>query len=305
VKLWDRKTRQPTYFTDPGGGIGSAALSPDGQTILVGNNDGRVRLWSRSGRLQRILTDTKPLVDTKNSSDHTVSSVAFSPNGELMAATYRNGRGYVWRRNGQVVANFELASSDDRAKRLNSITFSPDGKWLATGGHDNLIRIWNLQGQQVRTLAGHSSAVTDVTFSPDGRFLASAGDDSTVRIWTANGAPIRVLGHGDAVNSVRFSPDGLFVAAASWDGAVTLWSREGERLKTFKEHKAGVGAVRFSPDGRLLVSGGYDQQLIWRSLDSQELLDRSCRWLQDYLTRSRDDQALLGLSRACRQQLDR
>jgi WD40 repeat protein/tetratricopeptide (TPR) repeat protein len=304
VKLWDRKTRQPTYFTDPGGGIGSAALSPDGQTILVGNNDGRVRLWSRSGRLQRILTDTKPLADTKNSSDHTVSSVAFSPNGELMAATYRNGRGYVWRRNGQVVANFELTSSDDRAKRLNSITFSPDGKWLATGGHDNLIRIWNLQGQQVRTLAGHSSAVTDVTFSPDGRFLASAGDDSTVRIWTASGTPIRVLGHGDAVNSVRFSPDGLFLAAASWDGAVTLWSREGERLKTFKEHKAGVGAVRFSPDGRLLVSGGYDQQLIWRSLDSQELLDRSCRWLQDYLTRSRDDPALLGLSRACHQQLD-
>ncbi|TAD79227.1 MAG: hypothetical protein EA001_04795 [Oscillatoriales cyanobacterium] len=308
VKLWDRKTRQPTYFTDPGGGIGSAAISPDGQTILVGNNDGHVRLWSRSGRLQRILTDTKSVASSQNPNnpnDQTVSSVAFSPNGELIAATYRNGRGYVWRRNGQTVTQFELASSDDRAKRLNSITFSPDSKWLATGGHDNLIRIWNLQGQQVRTLAGHSSAVTDVTFSPDGRFLASAGDDSTVRIWTANGNLIRVLGHGDAVNSVRFSPDGLFLAAASWDGSVTLWSREGERLKTFKEHKAGVGAVRFSPDGQLLVSGGYDQQLIWRSLDARELLDRSCRWLQDYLTRSRDDQALLGLSRACRQQLTR
>lgn len=281
VKLWDRPTYRPTYFTDPGNGVRAAAFSPDGRLILVGNNDGRVRLWSRSGALRRTFAD--PIALRVNTGDsNNISSVAFSPDGNQIAATYRSGRGYLWQLNGKQVAAFQLTSTDDRAKRLNSITFSPDGRLLATGGDDSLIRLWTLEGELIRTLAGHSSFVNDVTFSPDGRYIASAGDDSTVRLWSASGSLLRVLGHGDAVNSVRFSPNGRFLAAASWDGSVTLWSLDGERLKTFKEHKSGVGSVRFSPDGRLLVSGGYDQQLIVRNLDLDDLLDRSCRWLQDY-----------------------
>ncbi len=300
VKLWDRQTDRPTYFTDPGNGVRAAAFSPNNRLILVGNNDGRVRLWSRSGVLQRTFVDAIALKGNTGDSNN-ISSVAFSPDGSQIAATYRSGRGYLWQLDGKQRAFFQLTSTDDRAKRLNSITFSPDGRLLATGGDDALIRLWTLKGELIRTLAGHSSFVNDVTFSPDGRYIASAGDDSTVRLWSASGSLLRVLGHGDAVNSVRFSPNGRFLAAASWDGSVTLWSLEGERLKTFKEHKSGVGSVRFSPDGKLLVSGGYDQQLIMRNLDPDDLLNRSCRWLQDYLTPRGNASSLHQLANACRQ----
>jgi len=300
VKLWDRNTYRPTHFQDPGGGVRVAAFSPDSRWVLVGSNDGRVRLWSRSGQLQRVFADELVLRNNPIESNN-ISSVAFSPDGKLIAATYRSGRGYLWQPDGKQVAAFKLTSSDDRAKRLNSITFSPDGRILATGGDDALIRLWTLQGEPIRTLAGHSSFVNDVTFSPDGRYIASAGDDSTVRLWSANGSLLQVLGHGDAVNSVRFSPNGQFLAAASWDGSVTLWSLDGKMIKVFREHKSGVGGVRFSPDGKLLVSGGFDQQLVIRDLDLENLLDRSCRWLQDYL-RPKGEAAgnLTQLARACR-----
>jgi WD40 repeat protein len=68
------------------------------------------------------------------------------------------------------------------------LALSPDGKILAIvctptaaevpGGYDDscAICLWDLAaGRALRTLVGHSDAVTGLAFSPDGKILASGG----------------------------------------------------------------------------------------------------------------------------------
>src|SRR3989304_1604784 len=69
----------------------------------------------------------------------------------------------------------------------------------------------------VRTLQGHTRAITCVVFSPDGVTLASSSLDTTVRLWkVATGEALATLqDHPDQVNTVAFSPDGTLLASGN------------------------------------------------------------------------------------------
>jgi WD40 repeat protein len=80
-------------------------------------------------------------------------------------------------------------------------------------------------GTLVRTLAGHSAAVSCVTFSADGTRIASVSDDDTIKLWeTATGQELLTLkGHTPGLLGVAFSPDGGWLASANRDNAIILW----------------------------------------------------------------------------------
>ena len=104
---------------------------------------------------------------------HGVSSVSFSPDGQILAS----GGHYD-----PTIRLWDVATGDT-IRRLSghtgsvlSVSFSPDGQILASGGHDNTIRLWDVAtGDTIRTLSGHPGWVLSVSFSPDGQILASGG----------------------------------------------------------------------------------------------------------------------------------
>ncbi|MBV7334797.1 protein kinase [Chloroflexi bacterium TSY] len=201
-----------------------------------------------------------------------IEAVAFSPNGQLLAAGTEDGQIRVWQaRDSQPLLTFE-----GHTGIVWSIAFSPDGETLASGSWDQTVRLWAVHsGQEVKTLPGHTHAVSSVAFSPDGETLASGSWDQTVRLWAVrSGQGLKtLLDHTDAVNSVAFSPDGGTLASGSWDQTVRLWAvRSGQGLKTLPGHTGAVNSVAFSPDGQTLASGSYDQTVRLWAVHSGQVL---------------------------------
>ena len=119
----------------------------------------------------------------------------------------------------------------------------------------------------------------------DGQILASAIVAGTVKLWDTKGQKLQTFtGHSSRVKSVSFSPDGQILASASSDGTVKLWDTKGQELQTLEGHSGSVLSVEFSPDGQTLASSDADGKVILWNLDPRDLMVKSCRWLEDYLT---------------------
>ncbi|QLE59368.1 caspase family protein [Nostoc sp. TCL26-01] len=189
-----------------------------------------------------------------------VTSVSFSPDGEIIASGSADNTIKLWQRNGKFITT--LTGHSDA---VNSVSFSPDGEIIASGSADNTIKLWQRNGKFITTLNGHSQGVNSVNFSPNGKIIASGGSDSTVQLWTREGKLLLTLnGHSQGVNSVSFSPEGDTVASASDDGTIKLWSLDGRLLTTIPAHTQEVRGVSFSRDGQTIASTSADHTVkLW------------------------------------------
>ena len=193
-----------------------------------------------------------------------VFSLAFSPDGQRVAAATMGGEIRVW----QASDGKTLATWVAHRGWVASVCFSPDGNVLASASGDHTVRLWNAyDGRLLATLQGHTNYVNCVCFNPDGGVLASGGDDQTVRLWDSHtGACLRVLqGHTKYVRSVCFSPKGSVLASGSDDETIRLWDgHSGACLRVLQGHTKFVRSVCFSPDGSVLASGSDDETIrLW------------------------------------------
>ncbi|RMH72250.1 MAG: serine/threonine protein kinase [Cyanobacteria bacterium J007] len=201
--------------------------------------------------------------------DGWVWSVAFSPDGQLLASGSSDRTIVFW----DPETGQRRRTLKGHSDGVYSVAFSPDGLVLASGSQDKTIVLWNTEtGESIRTLGqslfgGHSLLVNAVTFSVEGKLLASGSWDGKIILWNwRNGQRLRTLkGHKSWVYSVAFSPDGLLLASGSRDGTIVLWNvRTGKERCTLNSNGLLVNTVTFSPDGKLLASGHFDQTIgLW------------------------------------------
>ena len=163
-----------------------------------------------------------------------VTSVAFSPDGKLLAS---GSSGYI-----------PQGLLPDGSPRLR---------------HDGSIRLWNVDGQNQ---IGLLKAPVDyfVAFSPDGETLASAGW-SGIYLWDVGEQKKKgLLKSPNQSITVAFSPDGSLLATGSYE-VVSVWDvSEQKRVGMLHGHKLFVRHVAFSPDGKWLASEGQDGiVLLW------------------------------------------
>jgi WD40 repeat protein/transcriptional regulator with XRE-family HTH domain len=193
-----------------------------------------------------------------------IFSVAFSPNGKLLATGDTNGEIRLY----EVANSQQLMTCKGHTGWIWSVTFSSDDQVLASGSNDQTIKLWDTStGQCLKTLEGHSGGVRSVTFSPGGQVIASGSDDQTVKLWNiSTGKCLKTLQEfGCNVWSVAFSPKDYMLATGNDDYTVRLWDiNSSSCIHTLEGHTQRVYSVAFSPDGNTLASGSHDQTVkLW------------------------------------------
>ena len=228
--------------------------------IASGSADSTVILWDVAKR-RRIAT----LGHT-----HLVRSVAFSPDGAILAVGSNSRAADMW----DIATQRKIGTFSGHRHLVKSLAFSPDGTTLATGSQDRTIKLWNVATRQSIATLSHTHSVESVAFSPDGGLLASgswggtsSADPGVVWLWdvSTHQPIVKLEGHGGAVRSVAFSPDGTVLASGaedyasgSYDGKVILWDVDTwKSITTLEGFNSWVYTVAFSPDGTILALGTH------------------------------------------------
>ena len=266
-RLWDVETKQQLDILRDKG-LSNVAFSPDSK-ILAGTGIGAIER-TRVGAVKFYDVETGQLLNTLTATQRTnlrewtkrVSSIAFSPNGQLLASgSADDGTIRLW----DVETGQNTATFTEKQGNGNSmcVAFSPDGTKLAVGSAEGIKLLEVPTGKHIYTRQHIDVGKLDspvyifsVAFSPDGRKLASASWDG-VKLWDAEtGQNITTLrGHTRVVDSVAFSPDGLTFASNSVAGAQVWEAATGRHITTLSGSPNFVTSIAYSPDGTRLATG--------------------------------------------------
>ncbi|HAB19656.1 MAG TPA: WD40 repeat domain-containing protein [Verrucomicrobiales bacterium] len=179
-------------------------------------------------------------------------------------------------------SRFGIRNAANACARWRDIptVITPDGQRIISGSWDKKLKVWDLErGELLRTLEGHSDAVSAVALTPDGRRIISSFADSTLKVWDLeSGECLRTLeGHSSRVSAVTVTPDGRRIISGSEDRTLKVWDLErGECLRTLEGHSSGVFAVAITPDGLRIISGSRDKTLKTWDLERGECLAEFC-----------------------------
>jgi WD40 repeat protein len=290
IRLWNREGKEQKELAGHKGcgWVYGLSFSSDSQWLASADEDGHIKIWeTETGALHKQMKHDKGVFD-----------LSLSPNGRWLASIGNDSRLRVWNtQTGAQIKSFEVNSN---SSWIWGTSFSPDGKILAATTADG-IKLWRFKDDrliQVLRTPESKPLLQNPSFSQDGQIMI-ATDRKTARVWNVKSGKLlfSLSGHTDTVNDAKFSSDNQLIATASTDHTIKIWTRNGQLLRTLEEHKAPVSSLAFSSDNKLLISTDHDGEMkFWdlprierQALDLNQLLQRGCDQLRDYLRGSSCD----------------
>ncbi|KAK0223360.1 WD40 repeat-like protein [Armillaria fumosa] len=202
------------------------------------------------------ITDGEVIVKLTGHSD-SVTSTAWSRDGELIATGGMDGKVRIWRRVGKEnYRTWEFLTELQGPDEVMFLRWHPKGSVLLAGSNDSTLWLWQLpSGNTMQVFAGHTGAVQCGEFTPDGKRIVSACADGTLIYWDPRqSTPVFKLSADDG----RFNLDGITSLAVNFSstlavvggaaGGVRVVSlSKGEVVSTLGGHTEGesIEAVQF------------------------------------------------------------
>jgi len=280
----DRTYGEPRFHTESP--VQSLSYDSD-DTLWSIEEAGVLRQWSRDGRLLSrsflaelqsgwcFNADATKLASSSNDlaiwdissarvlhripTDSWVESMAFSPDGKILASGHEDGTIRLW----DVASGKKVGQWQAHEKEISAIAFRDQKGHLATAGEDKLIHVWDLASKKrLHSFKGHSDRIPSLSWQSGSDVLISAGWDTTARVWELpKSDPLMLLNsHSDQVHFLAHSSDGKQVAVADSDFAIHVWNdpQHGKVQFVLHGHTNEVRALAFSRDGSRLASAGDD-----------------------------------------------
>lgn len=270
----------------PGGAL-TVAFARDGAAVASGGQDGRLRVFQRSGNIaERIvempeawtgqvifsadgkllavaagrhvgLYDARSLdlLHRYSPLAATVESLVFAPNGrQLAAATY-----------GGVMLLTPFTPFGVRKLAWTgaclALAWRPDASVIAAGGQDASVQFWRLPKGKQAAMSGYATKVRELAWNGSGRWLATGGGSDVV-LWDfkagPEGRPPRSLSyHRERIVGLCWQRRGALLASVSRDSSLLLWQPgRGDLPVSRYQLVSQPTTIAWSPDDRLLAIGG-------------------------------------------------
>jgi WD40 repeat protein/transcriptional regulator with XRE-family HTH domain len=229
------------------------SYSPDGRLLAAAGAGGTLLVWRPGQDRPRSIA---------GSGRAQLTSVAFSPNGELLATGGQDDVVRVFSVAPSGAARPVHAPLQGFTSWVGSVAFAPNGRNLVAGSSDNSLREWSTSNWSSSAVLEHPAPVTSAAFLPSGRYLVTADAEGTVRLWSMP-PPSTYVAPGP-VFTVDYTANGRTLAAVSGGprGDVALWDvanpwrpvHMGDvTMPSSFGPVAGVEAL--SPDGRIVAVG--------------------------------------------------
>ncbi len=229
------------------------AVSPDRKWAAV-------KVWRRSVVVYDTQTMRAVATLTAGFYDSMGVELAFSHDGQLLAATGSDHRVQLWQ-----TSDWSALPSLEHACPVRAVAFSSAGL-LAAADAQGRITFWNTESWRPEgAVLQTGRATSGLAFSPDGSLLVTASGEPgnaqeiAADVWDVSGRPIRKhlkqLQRGVIRVAWTASAGRSLIATGSWDGSVRLW--DGSTFEELQQFSAGglVLSLAFSSDGARLVAG--------------------------------------------------
>ena len=155
-----------------------------------------------------------------------VDSLAFSPNGKILASSGDGGKINLW----NVETGKLLFTLTVNRRSIDNLVFSPDGKLVASVDYA-IIYLWDLETQKMLRKINTGKSVNALLFSPDSRILVGGGNGSIKLLHVDSGHILSThIGHTSwllkDINKLIFLDEGKTLVSACEDGTILLWDWE-------------------------------------------------------------------------------